>query len=214
MLKIKAAQRHLSCYHHPEDLIRWSISTRRHPPPPYRLVCTGTERSAMERWWTFPFPCPAFTLQRGCRPVSVLPFIPLGKVGPLWHNERHKGLGLRRTQRPYELSSLSLPGGVACKQLAGRSTVFQSPSMCPAPWRKQNDSQCLMLTTGLSRNVYTPTFTSTTDRGRCQQPARVPHQLRTCFHTPASLLARIPVHARFFALSSHSGPVTTLWGAD
>lgn len=119
----------------------------------------------MERGWTFPFPCPAFTLQRGCRPVSVLPFIPLGKMGPLWHNERHIGLGLRRTQRPCELSSLSLPGGVVCKQLAGRSTVFQSPSMCPAPWRKQNDSQYLMLTTGLSRNVYTPTFTSTTDWG-------------------------------------------------
>lgn len=68
----------------------------------------------------------ALALQHGRRPVSVLLFIPHGKMGPLWYNERHMGLGLRRTQRPCELSSLSLPGGVVCEQLAGQSHLSDS----------------------------------------------------------------------------------------
>ena len=51
------------------------------------------------------------------------------RSGPLCYNERHMGLGPRITQRPYKLSSLGLPGGVASEQLASQSP-FSRPLTC------------------------------------------------------------------------------------
>ena len=96
--------------------IRWSISTRRHLPvtplEPRHTVIRGAEMSSV---------CEPSLSGMAAEPSRSCCLLPMWRSGPLCYNERHMGLGPRITQRPYKLSSLSLPGGGASKQWASQS---------------------------------------------------------------------------------------------